>query len=68
MYTGSQFHWESEGYLRDVPLDPMTGSNSSWRVIMEDAMQSVNQTEPGIFDVKSGSDKNSLDGTPYAEW
>jgi len=58
----------SEGYLRDVPIDPITGSNSSWRVIMEDAMQSVNQTEPGIFDVKSGSDKTSLDGTPYAEW
>ena len=35
---------------------------------MEDAMQSVNQSEPGIFDVRSGSDKISLDGTPYAEW
>jgi general secretion pathway protein G len=58
----------SEGYLRDVPQDPMTGNNTSWRVIMEDAMQSVNQTEPGIFDVKSGSDKISLDGTSYAEW
>ena len=57
-----------EGYLRDVPVDPMTGSNTSWRVIMEEAMQSVNQTEPGIFDVKSGSDRNSLDGTPYSEW
>jgi general secretion pathway protein G len=58
----------TEGYLRDVPQDPMTGNNTSWRVIMEDAMQSVNQTEPGIFDIKSGSDKISLDGTPYAEW
>lgn len=58
----------TEGYLRQVPFDPMTGSNSSWRVIMEDALQSVNQTEPGIFDVKSGSDKIGSDGTPYAEW
>jgi general secretion pathway protein G len=58
----------SEGYLREVPYDPMTGSNQSWRVIQEDALQSVNQSEPGIFDVKSGSDKISLDGTPYAEW
>lgn len=58
----------SEGYLRDVPMDPMAGNNTSWRIIMEEAMQSVNQTEPGIFDVKSGSDKISLDGTPYAEW
>jgi general secretion pathway protein G len=35
---------------------------------MEDALQSVDQTEPGIFDVKSGSDKEGLDGTPYADW
>jgi general secretion pathway protein G len=58
----------SAGYLRDVPIDPMTGSNQTWRTIMEDALQSVNQTEPGIFDVKSGSDKTGLDGTPYADW
>jgi len=57
-----------EGYLRDVPVDPMTGTNQSWRTVMEDATQSVNQTEPGIFDVKSGSDKTSLDGTAYSEW
>ena len=57
----------SEGYLREIPLDPMTGSNN-WRTIMEQAGQSVSQSEPGIFDVKSGSDKTGLDGTPYAEW
>jgi general secretion pathway protein G len=58
----------SEGYLRAVPVDPMTGTDQTWRVVMEDAMTSVNQTEPGIFDVQSGSDKTSLEGTPYAEW
>ena len=58
----------SEGYLRDVPTDPMTSSNQSWKVIMEDATQSVNQDQPGIFDVRSGSDKVGLNGTPYAEW
>lgn len=58
----------TEGYLRAVPVDPMTGSADSWKVEMEDAVSSVNQTEPGIFDVKSGSDKVSLEGTPYAEW
>jgi general secretion pathway protein G len=57
-----------EGYLRQVPVDPMTGSNQTWRLIMEDAMASVNQTEPGIFDVRSGSDQISLEGTPYSEW
>jgi len=56
------------GYLREIPLDPITSSNQTWHTIMEDVLQSVNQTEPGIFDVKSGSDKTGLDGTPYADW
>ena len=58
----------SEGYLRAVPVDPMTGTNDSWRVVMEEASASVNQAEPGIWDVKSGSDRMGLNGTPYAEW
>ena len=58
----------TEGYLQKVPVDPMTGSNQGWRTIMEDASQSVNQSEPGIFDIKSASDKMGLDGTPYADW
>ena len=56
------------GYLREIPIDPMTNSNETWKTIMEDVLQSVDQTEPGIFDVKSGSDKTGLDGTPYGDW
>ncbi len=58
----------TEGYLHKVPVDPITNADSSWRIIMEEAMTSVNQTEPGIFDVRSGSDKMGLDGTAYSEW
>jgi general secretion pathway protein G len=58
----------TEGYLRQIPVDPMTGSDRSWRVINEDALTSVNQTEPGIYDVRSGAEKTSLEGTPYSEW
>src|SRR5437879_1478970 len=58
----------SEGYMRQIPVDPITGTADSWRVIMEDASNTVNQSEPGIFDVRSGSDKTSLEGTPYSEW
>jgi len=58
----------SAGYLRAVPNDPITGSNRTWRVVNEDAITSVNQTEPGIYDVRSGSDKVSLEGTRYNEW
>jgi general secretion pathway protein G len=57
----------SDGYLRTVPLDPMTGA-ADWKVIMEDATNTVSQTEPGIFDVRSASDKTSLEGTPYSDW
>ena len=56
-----------EGYLRQIPSDPMTGE-SDWTTIQEDAVTSVNQTEPGIFDVRSKSDKKSLEGNPYNEW
>jgi general secretion pathway protein G len=58
----------SDGYLREIPLDPITGSNQTWRTIMEDASQSVNQSEPGIFDVRSGSDAVGLNGIPYSNW
>jgi general secretion pathway protein G len=57
-----------ESYLRQIPEDPITGSNQTWRIIMEDAVTTVDQTEPGIFDVRSGSDQISLEGTPYSEW
>jgi general secretion pathway protein G len=58
----------TEGYLRAVPIDPITGSDQTWRTINEDSLTAVDQTEPGIFDVRSGSDQTSLEGTPYSEW
>jgi len=58
----------NEGYLRAVPIDPITGSDQSWKLIIEDSVSSVNQTDPGIFDVRSGSDKKSLEGTLYSDW
>jgi general secretion pathway protein G len=57
-----------QGYLRGVPLDPITGSSQTWRVIMEDAISTVDQTQPGIYDVRSGSDLKSLEGNAYSEW
>ena len=56
------------GYLKQIPADPFTRSNSSWQVQQEDVMQSIDQQEPGITDVHSGSDATSSDGTPYSEW
>ncbi len=57
-----------DGYLRQIPFDPIAGNNTSWKVIMEDGASSATQTEPGIFAVNSSSPKTRLEGTPYAEW
>jgi len=56
----------AEGYLRAVPIDPITG-NDNWRLVIEDSLSAVDQTEPGIFDVHSLSDQISLEGVPYSE-
>jgi general secretion pathway protein G len=58
----------SEGYLRQVPVDPITGNNQSWKTIMEDTPTGGDNQQPGIFDVKSGAEGNGLDGTAYADW
>ncbi|MEQ1886831.1 MAG: type II secretion system protein [Bryobacteraceae bacterium] len=58
----------NEGYLRAVPIDPITGNSQSWRVIMEDSLTAVNQTQPGIYDVRSGAGTRSLEGTSYGDW
>ena len=58
----------SAGYLHDVPRDPITQDNNSWKIIMEDAGTAVSSSEPGIFDVSSSSSKIALDGTHYSDW
>ena len=58
----------SAGYLKQIPNDPMTASNSTWTVDQEDALLSVDQQETGINDVHSGSTAVGSDGTPYNTW
>ena len=56
------------GYIKQIPNDPMTGSNSSWTVDQEDTVMSVDQQDPGITDVHSASTANATDGTAYNTW
>ncbi len=58
----------SEGYLRRIPEDPFTKSASTWQTIPAEPNPSNPIAEPGIFDVKSGSDATALDGTKYSDW
>lgn len=52
-------------YLRKVPKDPITGSETTWGLVYD---TNENEEEEGIFDVYSGSDLIGLDGTPYQDW
>lgn len=58
----------TEKYLRAIPEDPFTGSNTTWQTVLSDLAPANPSAQPGVYDVKSGSDRVALDGTPYAEW
>lgn len=50
-------------YLRQVPLDPVTGARDSW------GLAAPPPSEPGrVYDVKSGSQATAQDGTPFNAW
>jgi general secretion pathway protein G len=56
------------GYLKNIPNDPMTHSTDTWVPTMDDTLQSVDQTDPGMTDVHSGSEQAGSDGQPYNTW
>jgi general secretion pathway protein G len=58
----------SDGYVRKLPDDPFTRSNSSWQPVPAEPDPNNPTAEAGVFDVKSGSDATALDGTKYSEW
>lgn len=68
-----------DGYLRDVPLDPILGERE-WGLVYEGSPDDLNDPGSiawdvdleleggGVIDVFSLSEDLSLDGEPYAEW
>lgn len=67
-YPGTLEALVSDGYMRKLPDDPFTKSNSSWQSVPSEADPNNPSAEPGVYDVKSGSDQTALDGTKYADW
>ena len=55
-------------YLRAIPLDPFTNSADTWQTTMSEIDAANPSAQPGIFDVKSGSDRAAIDGAQYADW
>ncbi len=62
----------SMGYLRQVPVDPVTGSKDSWVPVYEEPTEENDERDqeqsPGVIDIHSGSPDTALDGSKYAEW
>ena len=67
-YPGTLDELVSAGYVRKVPDDPFTMSNSSWQTIPSEPDPTNPSAAPGVYDVKSGSDATALDGTKYSDW
>lgn len=56
------------GYLRSLPVDPMTRSSTTWVTAQSDSYTNVDQSQTGIDDVHSGSDQTGSDDVPYSQW
>ena len=47
---------------------PITRSTDTWQVVNAEPDPNNALAEPGVYDVKSGSDRTSIEGKPYNEW
>jgi general secretion pathway protein G len=56
----------SEGYMREVPIDPFTGQKD-WAITTGEDPNSA-EGQQGMTDVHSASAEVSTEGTPYSEW
>lgn len=60
-----------EGYIRKIPIDPITKAAETWIEVPEilnlDDMLSGMEV-PGIVDVHSGSEGTAMDGTIFSTW
>lgn len=57
-----------EGYLRKMPIDPVTKSSATWRPVMAEFGQIDEEEQPGDGDIHSGSDEKAMDGSVYSTW
>ncbi len=53
-------------YLRAVPRDPITDSSETW-LILPPPDPEPGDTAGGVYDLKSGAEGATADGTPFAD-
>ena len=56
-----------DGYLKKMPIDPMTGQ-ADWEPVPAESDPDNPTETPGMQDVRSASQQISMAGTPYNEW
>ena len=67
-YPASLDDLVSAGYLRTIPVDPMTQSATTWQTIQAEPDPANQTAEPGVYNVKSGAEGQALDGTNFSDW
>jgi general secretion pathway protein G len=67
-YPGTLDALVSDGYMRKIPEDPFTRSNTTWQTVPAEPDPNNPTAEAGIYDVKSGSDETAMNGEKYADW
>jgi general secretion pathway protein G len=67
-YPASLEDLVSAGYLRKVPVDPMTQSADTWQTVQAEPDPANLTVEPGIYNVRSGAEGEALDGSKFTEW
>jgi general secretion pathway protein G len=67
-YPSSLDELVSEKYLRALPVDPFTNTVDTWQTVMSEPEPGNTTETPGIYDVKSGSERTAIDGSMYSEW
>jgi general secretion pathway protein G len=56
------------GYLREIPVDPITHARDTWITASSDTLTDINETAGGIDNVHSGAELLATDGTSYNTW
>ncbi|MYM32495.1 prepilin-type N-terminal cleavage/methylation domain-containing protein [Duganella sp. CY15W] len=50
-------------YLRALPVDPLTESDTTWTIVPPE-----DSTKGGVYNIRSGAPGNDRSGKPYADW
>jgi general secretion pathway protein G len=56
------------GYLKAIPVDPMTGTSDSWMPDSSDTLMDIDETAGGVNNVHSGAQGIATDGSSYNTW